>query len=231
MLETGFLFWNLPFGYTKKFISIIGGIYMSKFKLPSRERMADREDLIEAANASSRISKTTIDFDKPKANRIFRVHGTVIPMDYAMIRDEGNDETLCLLNFEQDHEDAIKVFKRRNALGLCYICLCVDTQDVPFIWVAKQAGHGKREMKYHVSVREVIKLGQEDWIVAYWDDTSKTYTVERGDLADGKIPVWPQDKLEKTVEEIITEAVETTGNFITSIDDPRVVSFRTGVTG
>ena len=77
----------------------------------------------------------------------------------------------------------------------------------------------------------VVLDGDTLVIVAYWDDTSKTYTVERGDLADGKIPVWPQDKLEKTVEEIITEAVETTGNFITSIDDPRVVSFRTGVTG
>jgi hypothetical protein len=55
--------------------------------------------------------------------------------------------------------------------------------------------------------------------------------VERGDLAEGKQPIWPTEKSEKTVEEIITDAVETTGNFITSISDPRVVSFRTGVTG
>ena len=206
-------------------------IAMSKFKLPSREMIADREDLIEASNAKSRLNRETIDFDKPKANRIFRVHDTIIPMDYAMVRDEGNDETLCLLNFEEDHEEAIKVFLRRKALGVCYICLCVDTQDVPFIWLAKQAGHGKKEKPYHVSVRDVITHGQNEWIVAYWDDTSKTYTVERGDLADGKQPIWPTEKSEKTVEEIITDAVETTGNFITSISDPRVVSFRTGVTG
>ena len=66
-------------------------------------------------------------------------------MDYAMVRDEGNDETLCLLNFEEDHDEEIKVFLRRKALGVCYICLYVDTQDVPFIWLAKQAGHGKKE--------------------------------------------------------------------------------------
>ena len=98
---------------------------MSKFKLPSREMIADREDLIEASNAKSRLNRETIDFDKPKANRIFRVHDTIIPMDYAMVRDEGNDETLCLLNFEEDHEEAIKVFLRRKAL---HLSLCGHTR-------------------------------------------------------------------------------------------------------
>ena len=56
---------------------------MSKFKLPSREMIADREDLIEASNAKSRLNRETIDFDKPKANRIFRVHDTIIPVSYT----------------------------------------------------------------------------------------------------------------------------------------------------
>ena len=70
---TGFLFGNCHSVIPKNLSQTKKGIAMSKFKLPSREMIADREDLIEASNAKSRLNRETIDFDKPKANRIFRV--------------------------------------------------------------------------------------------------------------------------------------------------------------
>ena len=201
----------------------------SNFKLPPRERIQDRQDMVEEVNEKNRIAGGTVEFAKPQANRIFQVHKAIIPMDYANIRDEGGDEQMCLLNFEEDHEEKIKVFSRRKALGLCYITLCVDTQEIPFVWLVKQAGHGKREMNYHVSVRRLMQAGQEGWVVGFWDDKTKTYITEKDEFAKSKQPVWPMTKLQKSVEEILTETIEETGNFITDFEDPRVRAFREGL--